>query len=199
MDAIFFMDGAEVAAWLDTHSATDGELVIGFYKVASSQRGVTYQQALDEALCRGWIDGVRKRLNATSYTIRFTPRKPGSIWSAVNIARAEELRAHGRMRPSGLAAFEGRDMRRAGLYSFENEQRDLAPDYVERFQHESAAWAWFQAQPPSYRRVASWWVMSGKREATRERRLNTLINRSGEGQRISEAPSSQRGDRDSIP
>ena len=192
MEPLFFASGAEVAAWLETHGATATELQVGFYKTGATQSGVTYQQALDEALCYGWIDGVRKGLDSDRYTIRFTPRKKSSIWSAVNIARAEELRALGRLRPAGLAAFEGRDPRKSSLYSYEPGARDLSEDFAAQFQLQAAAWAYFQVQPPSYRRAASWWVMSAKQEATRARRLAKLIQCSSDGQRLPETLSPQR-------
>lgn len=195
MEPIFFASGAEVAAWLEAHSGSARELLVGFYKKGAPQTGVTYQDALDAALCCGWIDGVRKGLDVGRYTIRFTPRKRGSIWSAVNIARAEELRALGRMRPAGLAAFEGRDPRQAGLYSYEQGERELSAEYASQFQTTPAAWAYFQDQPPSYRRAASWWVMSAKQETTRARRLAKLIQCSADGKRLAEViPPRQRED-----
>ncbi|HEU0026134.1 MAG TPA: YdeI/OmpD-associated family protein [Ktedonobacterales bacterium] len=187
MEPIFFASGAEVRGWLEAHGGAAGEVLIGFYKKGAAQRGVTYQQALDEALCFGWIDGVRKGLDAERYSIRFTPRKKGSVWSAVNMARVEELRVLGRMRPAGLAAFEGRDPRKETQYSYEAAHRNLPDEYVARFQEHAGAWAYFQAQPPSYRRVASWWVISAKREETRARRLAKLIQVSSDSQRLPEA------------
>ena len=131
-------------------------------------------------------------MDGERYTIRFTPRKTGSVWSAVNIKRVEELRALGRVLPAGLAAFASRDLSRAGRYSYEQDKRELSADYAARFEEHGAAWAHFQAQPPSYRWVASWWVMSAKQEATRARRLEKLIQVSGDGQRLAEATSPRR-------
>ena len=156
---------------------------VGFHKVGTGKTGITYSQALDEALCFGWIDGVRRGGHAT-WSIRFTPRQKGSIWSAVNSKRIEELIAEGRVAPPGLAAYEGRDREKQKLYSFENREKGLAPDYEARFRADTKAWAWFESMPRSYRHPAIWWVMSAKREETRARRLATLIADSAAGRKI---------------
>ncbi len=144
---------------------------------------MTYPEALDAALCFGWIDGVRKSLGAASYTIRFTPRKPGSIWSAVNLRHVARLKAADSMHPSGLKVFEERDPARAKLYSYENRPKPLSPAYARTFKANRRAWAWFETQAPSYRRVAAWWVMNAKRETTQSRRLGVLIASSAKGTR----------------
>ncbi len=184
MDVTFFNSPSELREWLAQHHDTANAVMVGFYKKQSGNGGITYPEALDEALCFGWIDGVRKTLDGGSYTIRFTPRKPRSIWSAVNIKRVGELIALGRMQPAGLKAFEGRDAARSRLYSFENRPQVLEGEYEERLRANEQAWAFFQAQPPSYRRVAVWWVMSAKQEETRQRRLATLIADSEQGRRL---------------
>lgn len=184
MDARFFPSAVDLHAWLETNHAVERELLVGFYKKGLRRPSITYPQALDEALCFGWIDGVRKGVDATSYTIRFSPRKSKSIWSAVNIKRAGELVELARMRPAGLSAFEGRDPARANLYSFE--QRSVAFDDVleTTFRANAAAWLFFEAQPPGYRRTATWYVMSAQQESTRLRRLAGLIEISERGLRL---------------
>ena len=180
----FFATPAAWREWLRRHHATESELLVGFHKVGSGKPSITWKESVDEALCFGWIDGVRKRIDDKSYTIRFTPRKKRSIWSSINIRRANELIELGLMEASGLAAFRGRDESRAQQYSFENPPRDLPPEYETRFRAKKKAWAYFAAQPPGYRRVAIWYVVSAKKEETRERRLGTLIECSGRGERL---------------
>jgi len=159
-------------------------LLLGFHKKGSGQGGITYAEALDEALAFGWIDGVRKSLGAESYTIRFTPRRAGSIWSDVNTRRVGELAAMERMAPPGLAAFAARDEAKSRQYSHEQRSHGLDPAYETQLQANPTAWAFWQTQPPGYRRNASWWVMSAKREETRQKRLATLIEDSAAGKRI---------------
>jgi uncharacterized protein YdeI (YjbR/CyaY-like superfamily) len=159
-------------------------LVVRCYKVRAGDRGMTHPQAVDEALCFGWIDGIRRSLDGVSFTVRFTPRKPRSIWSRVNLARVKALAAEGRMAPSGRAAFEARDPRRTGIYSFERAALKLTPAFARRLRADAAAWAFFQSQPPWYRRVSTFWVMSAVKEATRLRRLATLIAYSAGGRSI---------------
>lgn len=157
---------------------------MGFYKKDSGKVGITYHEALDEALCFGWIDGVRKSVNALSYTNRFTPRKARSTWSLINTKRAKELKQLGRMHAAGLKALGTRTAKRSGIYSFENAPRKLASDLERIFQMNTQAWLFFQSQPPGYQRVACWWVMSAKREETRQRRLARLIKDSARGERL---------------
>jgi len=159
------------------HDKTD-ELIVGFYKKDSGKKSVTYPEALDEALCFGWIDGVRRRVDEDSYSIRFTPRKTKSTWSLVNTRRVNELIKLGRMHKTGLGVFKLRDPKRTGIYSFENAPRKLAPEYEKRFRGNRKAWAFFERQPPGYQRLATYWVMSAKQEETRLRRLNLLISNS---------------------
>lgn len=181
--AIFFKNQGEWRLWLERNHAAASEQWVGFHKVGTGKTGITYGQALDEALCFGWIDSVRRGGHAT-WSIRFTPRKKGSIWSAVNSKRIGELIAEGRVAPPGLAAYDGRDREKQQLYSYENRDKGLAPEYERRFRADKEAWAWFDSIPLSYRRPAVWWVMSAKQEATRERRLATLIADSAAGRKI---------------
>jgi uncharacterized protein YdeI (YjbR/CyaY-like superfamily) len=183
MDVRFFETPAEFRAWLDAHHDTATELWVGFHKKGTGRPSMTWPEAVDQALCFGWIDGIRKSVDESSYTNRFTPRKAKSTWSRVNIARVAELTRQGWMTPAGLRAFEARDEAKSG-YSFEQRPQELSPEYAGRFQQHGSAWAFFQAQPPGYRRTASFWVMSAKREETRLKRLATLIDDSEHGRRI---------------
>ncbi len=167
--------------WLAAHHASETELLVRLYKVHARDKGMTYSDALDEALCFGWIDGVRRGGDEETFTIRFTPRKPRSTWSAVNIKRVGELQAAGRMHPSGLAAFERRSTERSGIYAYENRQTKLSPEYGKKLRSNKRAWAFFEKQPPWYRRTSIYWVMSAKKEETREKRLTTLIEVSAKG------------------
>ncbi len=180
----FFRTPAALAKWFATHGARKTELWIGYYKKASGKGGVVYKQALDEALCVGWIDGVVNSIDDECYMQRFTPRTAKSIWSAVNIRKAKALIAEGRMKPAGLAAFERRSPERAGLYSFENRPQELPPEFIRRFKADTKAWAFFEAQPPGYRRTVTFLVISARQEATRARRLEHLIACSARGERI---------------
>lgn len=180
----FFRTPAEWRKWLERNHDTAREQVVGFHKAASGRKGITRSEALDEALCFGWIDGVAGSLGDHAWHIRFTPRQKRSVWSDVNMRRVEELRAEGRMAPAGLAAYERRDPKLQKRYSFENRQVGLDPACEARFRANKAAWAWFEAKPKSYRHPAIWWVMSAVKEATRERRLATLIADSEAGRTI---------------
>lgn len=183
-DAIVFETPAELRAWLVTHHATKRECWVMFFKAHTKRKGITYQEALDEALGVGWIDGLVKRIDDESYTRRFSPRKPRSIWSATNIKRAGELSKLGRMRAPGLAAFEGRDPRRANLYSYENKPREFEEPYAKIFRANRRAWTFFRSQPLGYQRTATWWVMSARQGATRTRRLAKLIEASEDSLRL---------------
>jgi uncharacterized protein YdeI (YjbR/CyaY-like superfamily) len=191
-----FRTAADWRAWLEKHHAAAKELVIRCWKTHASVQGLTYPAALDEALCQGWIDGVRRRLDENSFSVRFTPRRPNSIWSTVNIRRAEALEAAGRMRPAGRAAFAARTERRSAVYSYENRTGKLAKAYDRRLRSNRKAWAFFRAQPPYYRRTSTFWVMEAKREDTRVRRLEVLIACSAAGKPIpllAREPATRRG------
>lgn len=199
MEPLFFRAPEEFRAWLREHHDTEREALLGFYRKRSSVAGFTQAQAVDEALCYGWIDGHIKSLDENRYTARFTPRTPTSIWSAVNIRRAEQLIAEGRIEPPGLKTYRERDPRQAGKYSFEHEQQSLAEADEARFRENTAAWAFFQAQPPSYRRPAIWWVVSAKREDTRQKRLAALVQDSAEGRRLKHLTAPTRAQRTKTP
>jgi uncharacterized protein YdeI (YjbR/CyaY-like superfamily) len=179
----FFKTQADWRAWLDRNHDKANELVVGFHKVATGKPSIIHRQALDEALCFGWIDGVA-RGGDTSWSIRFTPRRKGSVWSDVNIARVGALTKLGLMHPAGLAAFEGRDPAKRKRYSSENRDTSLDPAYEKKFRANRKAWAHFESRPPSYRRPAIWWVMSAKKPETRQRRLAMLIADSEAGRKI---------------
>ena len=179
----FFESASEFRLWFARHGARASELLVGFRRKATG-RGLTYREALDEALAFGWIDGVRRRIDDTSYSIRFTPRRPGSIWSAVNVARAKELDQQGRMMPAGLHAFRSRDERDTRKYSYEHEPVALSPDLAARLRANAGAAAFFDEQPPGYRRIVTHWIMSAKKDETRQRRLAHLIDRSAARARI---------------
>jgi len=184
----FFATQGLFRVWLEKNHASAGELLIGFHKKDSGKKSITYAEALDEALCFGWIDGVRRRLDETSYTIRFTPRKPRSIWSLVNVGHVERLQKAGRMHASGTAAFAQRDPERTGIYSFENSPKELSREYEKEFRKHNGAWEYFQTYPPYLKKQVSYWVMSAKKEETRLSRLRRLIESSAKGERIGVLP-----------
>jgi uncharacterized protein YdeI (YjbR/CyaY-like superfamily) len=185
VELTFFATPTEFEAWLADHHRSESDLWVGFYKKDSGRPSITWPEAVDEALCVGWIDGVRKRIDDVTYAIRFTPRKPRSIWSAVNLKRVAELSAQRRMRPAGIEAFGRRTAHRSVIYSYEQKQDAELDARAERaFRAKAKAWKFFQAQPPSYKKTCIWWVISAKREETRQRRLDTLIDASARGQTI---------------
>lgn len=181
---LFFKSGVEYRAWLEKNHETAKELWIGFWKKSTGKPSLTWQECVDESLCFGWIDGIRKSIDDASYKQRVTPRRPTSIWSQINIRRVGELTAEGRMRPAGLNAFGKRDRTKA--YSFEQPREQVGLGRAEEaaFRKDRKAWAFFQAQPPGYRRISGWWVMSAKKEETRQRRLETLIRESASARRL---------------
>lgn len=183
----FFRTPAAFREWLDTKHDRATELVVGFYKKGSGKPSITWPESVDEALCYGWIDGVRRSLDEDSYSIRFTPRKATSIWSNVNIAKAEALLKAGRMMPAGRAAWERRDPARSGVYLFErSDVVAFDAEFERRFKRDRGAWKYFEAQPPGYRRLATHYVVSAKRPETRERRLAVLIGCSARGERLAQ-------------
>jgi uncharacterized protein YdeI (YjbR/CyaY-like superfamily) len=185
MQPVFFASPAEFRAWLEQHHAQAQELLVGYYKVGSGKPSMTWAQSVDEALCFGWIDGLRKRLDDQRYTIRFTPRKPRSTWSAVNVERVAVLTAEGRMRPAGLKAFQARAPDKTGIYAYEQRKTaKLEPGQVRAFKANQSAWAYFQAQPAWYQTAATWWVVSAKKKETQQRRLAQLIADSAAGRSI---------------
>jgi uncharacterized protein YdeI (YjbR/CyaY-like superfamily) len=181
-EPIFFESPAELRAWLEANHDTAPELFVGGWKKATGRAGVTWQEIVDEALCVGWIDSIRRGLPEGAWSQRLTPRRKGSNWSAVNVANVERLRAEGRMRPAGEAAFAARTEERTAVYSYE--QRRLArltPEQEASFRAKDAAWEWFQSQPASVRTAAVWWVASAKRPETRERRFASLVDEAAAG------------------
>jgi uncharacterized protein YdeI (YjbR/CyaY-like superfamily) len=188
----FFRSPAEFRKWLEKNHDRESELLVGFYKKSSGKRGITYEEALDQALCFGWIDGVRRSVDDERSTIRFTPRRQKSNWSLKNIRRVDELTELGRMAPPGIAAFERRDPSDAGTYSFEQANPRFDQRLERRFRRNRGAWRFWEAQPPGYRKAATWWVVSAKREETRLRRLQTLIEDSANGRRLAQVTSPTR-------
>jgi uncharacterized protein YdeI (YjbR/CyaY-like superfamily) len=180
----FFRTPVAFRAWLEANHERANELLVGFHKKGSGRPSITWPESVDEALCYGWIDGVRRSIDESSYSIRFTPRKPRSIWSNVNVAKVESLIRQGRMMPSGLAAYALRDPERSGIYAFERETASFDDEGEQLFRSDRLAWSFFQLQPPSYRRVATYWVTSAKRAETRARRLASLIECSSRGKRL---------------
>lgn len=184
----FFATPEQFRAWLEKNHSTADELEVGFHKKGSGKKSITYAQALDEALCYGWIDGVRRRLDETSYQQRFTPRRSRSIWSLVNVKHVERLKKEGRMRPAGIAAYEQRDPKRTGIYAFENAPREISEEYEREFRKVKGAWEYFQTYPPYLKKTVSYWVMSAKKEETRAARLQRLIESCARGERIGTLP-----------
>jgi uncharacterized protein YdeI (YjbR/CyaY-like superfamily) len=181
--ARFFASPEEWRAWLDEHHQSETEVLVGYRKRGTGRPSLTWPESVDEALCFGWIDGVRRRIDDERYSIRFTPRQARSRWSKVNVERVAELEAAGRMRPAGVAAFEART--EEGTYSYEQHRKAALDEERERrLRDDEAAWAFFSAQPPWYRRAAIHWVMSAKRDATRDRRLSQLVEDSANGRTV---------------
>ena len=184
MAPTYFTSQQDFRNWLLKYHDKEDELLVGFYKVDSGIPSLNWPHSVDQALCFGWIDGIRKSIDAESYCIRFTPRKPKSTWSAINIRKVEELNKLGLMHPAGLAAFEKRIEHKSEIYSYENKPERLSDDYEIMFKSHAKAWEFFKLQPPSYQRTAFFWVMSAKQELTRQKRLNELIADSEAGLKI---------------
>lgn len=184
-EILFFPKPEDFRKWLKAHHGNTSELWVGFYKKGSGRPSITWPESVDEALCVGWIDGLRKTIDAQSYKIRFTPRKKTSDWSAVNIRRVPELTKLGRMRPAGLKAFELRKEEKSGIYAYENRKSAVLGEAAEkRFRARRKAWDFFQRQPAGYRKLATWWVISAKGEETKKKRLERLISESEAGRRV---------------
>jgi uncharacterized protein YdeI (YjbR/CyaY-like superfamily) len=180
----FFKTPADFRSWLEQHHARADALLVGFYKKESGKPSITWPESVDEALCFGWIDGIRRRIDDIRYSIRFTPRRRGSIWSNVNTKRVAELIKDKRMRPAGVKAFEARDPKKTGIYSFERETATLPAEFEKAFRANTKAWKFWEAQPPGYRRLAAYFVTSAKQDETRRRRLDVLIRDSAQGLRL---------------
>jgi uncharacterized protein YdeI (YjbR/CyaY-like superfamily) len=185
LNPLFFAKSSEFHAWLEKHHDKTQEIWVGFHKIVSGKPSITWPESVDEALCFGWIDGVRKSVSDTSYTIRFTKRTTRSVWSAVNIKRAEELIDLGRMQPAGLKVFEQRTDERSAIYSYEQRQSArLSGAFEKQFRANKKAWDFFRAQAPLYQRVAAFWVVSAKKDETKLKRLAKLIEDSENGRTI---------------
>ena len=184
LEPVFFANQAAFRQWLRRHHQTAAEVWVGYYKKAAGHPSVTYHESLDEALCVGWIDGIRKSIDAERFMQRFTPRRRGSNWSLVNVRKVKDLIAAGRMQPAGLAAYEAREAKKTGVYSFENQPAGFTPALEAVFRKHATAWHFWEAQPPGYRKTMMWYVMSAKRDETRAQRLDRLIVHCAAGQRI---------------
>ena len=181
---VYFDSPAAFRRWLARNHATAKELWVGFHKKGTGRPSLTWPQSVDEALCFGWIDGIRKRVDGERYTIRFTPRKPTSVWSAINIARVKALTKQRLMQPAGLAAFAKRDEKKSAIYSYENRPQALSPEYEKELRKNARAAAFFDALPPAFRKLMVFYVMSAKKEETRQKRLARLIASSAAGRRL---------------
>ena len=186
MTPTFFTSPSALRKWFQKNHNRETELLIGFYKVESGKPSITWSQSVDEALCFGWIDGIRRSIDKDSYTIRFTPRKPKSIWSAINIKKIDALTKLGLIQPAGQAAYEKREEKKSKIYTYENAPviYELTRDFEKQLKADKNAWKFFQSQPPHYKRNAIYWVMSAKQEATRKNRLLTLIKDSSASRKI---------------
>ena len=185
MDAQFFATAADLRAWFEKHHGTAPELFVGYWKKGTGGTGVSHTEAIEQALCFGWIDSIARRIDEQRYQVRFTPRRRGSVWSAINIAKIAELTGLGLMHPAGTRAFEQRKPEKSAVYSYEQaEDAGFDEDQAARLRADPAAWEWFARQTPSYRRSATHWVVSAKRPETRERRLAQLIVDSAAGRRV---------------
>jgi uncharacterized protein YdeI (YjbR/CyaY-like superfamily) len=180
----YFTSPSDFRRWLEKNHATRQKLWVGYHKKNSRQPSMTWPESVDEALCFGWIDGIRKCVDDLRYTIRFTPRRRGSIWSAVNIKRARELSDKGLMEPAGMATFNARKENKSSIYSYEQRSANLDVPYEKELKQNKAAWDFFYAQPPSYRKAVGWWIVSAKQEATRIKRLERLMRESARGKRL---------------
>ena len=184
MTPTYFATQLDFREWLEKNHDKQTELVVGFYKVDSGKPSITWPESVDQALCFGWIDGIRKSIDSKSYCIRFTPRKPKSIWSAINIRKVEQMNKLGLMHPEGLAAFERRNEQKSIIYSYENRPQTLRGEDEILLKSNPKACEFFQSQPPSYQKTAIYWVVSAKQEMTRQKRLSELIADSEKGLKI---------------
>src|SRR5438876_9173089 len=184
MKITYFRSPTDLRKWFAKHYAAEQELWAGYYKKGSGKPSITWPESVDEALCVGWIDGIRKSVDEERYTVRFAPRNRSSTWSAVNIKRARELKRQGLRQASGLEAFKARRENKSGIYSYEQRSAELSEPYITQLKKNKAAWKFFESQPPGYRKQMNWWIVSAKTEETRLKRLEKLIDESGAGRRI---------------
>lgn len=184
MKLLFFSTQGAFRRWLEESHETETEIIVGYYNVKSGRGGMTWEQSVDQALCFGWIDGVRRKVDEESYCNRFTPRRANSNWSAVNIAKVAELTAKGLMKPAGIAAFEKRRAEKSAVYAYENELKKFSDEFEKRFKANEMSWKFFEAQANWYKKQMINWVMTAKQEATREKRLEKLIAESANEKRV---------------
>ena len=184
MEPIFFPSQAEFREWLEKNHETEAELIVGYYKVKTGKPSMTWSESVDQALCFGWIDGIGRSLGDESHTVRFTPRRPKSIWSSINIAKIEKLIKEGLMKPAGIAAFAKRDEKRSSIYSHESKPKELSLEFEKLFKEDANAWEFFNKQAPSYIRTCVFLIMTAKQEKTKLSRLEKLISASREGKRV---------------
>jgi len=184
MKPIYFKDQSEFRKWLDQHHKTETEILVGFYKKGSGKQNMTWSQSVDQALCYGWIDGIRKSIDEQSYCIRFTPRRPTSIWSSVNIRKIDELTKQGLMQTGGIEAFKKRKEEKSEIYSFEDDAKKLTSDLEHKFKLNKKAWDFFTSQTPSYTKTVIHWIMSAKQESTQLARLEKVVAESENHQRL---------------
>jgi uncharacterized protein YdeI (YjbR/CyaY-like superfamily) len=184
MKPLFFENVTAFREWLKLNGKKETELLVGYYKVSTGKPSMNWSESVDQALCFGWIDGVRRSIDEASYCIRFTPRKPNSNWSAVNIRKMEELISSGQMTPAGLNLFGQRKESKSEVYSYENRTEAFPPKIEERFHQNKKAWEFFTKQAPSYRKTVIYWIMSSKQEATLEKRFAQLVSECEEGKRL---------------
>jgi uncharacterized protein YdeI (YjbR/CyaY-like superfamily) len=192
----FFKSASAFRRWLEAHHDSATELVVGFHRVETGKPSMTWTESVREALCFGWIDGLVKRIDDTSYSRRFTPRKPSSIWSAVNVKHVESLIAEGRMTPAGLAAFAALRENRSGVYSFEQRSVELSEPFASTLRADDGAWTFWETLPASYRKAVAWWVVSAKQEVTRHKRCATLVSHCAKRERIPQFTSRPRSSTD---
>lgn len=181
---VFFKNAAEFREWLEGHYKTEKEIIVGYYKTKTGKPSMSWSESVDQALCFGWIDGIRRSIDEESYCIRFTPRNPQSIWSAVNVRKVGDLTAKGLMKPEGLEIFNKRNQEKTAVYSFENRPKNLPEELEKEFKKSSMAWKFFNEQAPYYCRTAIFWILSAKTEKTQRARLTKLIEASGDGRRL---------------
>lgn len=184
MKAKFFSNQYDFRQWLEENHSNETELLVGFYRIETKKPSITWPQSVDQALCFGWIDGVRNKIDSESYSVRFTPRRPTSIWSAINIQKIEDLTKQGLMQEAGFEAFAKRQEHKSKIYAYEKEPALLDATFEKQFQENNQAWTFFQSQAPSYKKVAIHWVMSAKQEVTKISRMQKLINESEAGRRV---------------
>lgn len=184
MEPVFFKDKNEFRKWLNKNHDKEKEILVGYYKKGTGKENMTWSESVDVALCFGWIDGIRKSIDAESYFNRFTPRRPGSNWSTINIKKVEALTRQGLMHPAGIAAFNKRKGSKSGVYSYENEPVQLPTEMEKLFKQHKGAWSFYKNQAPSYKKIICRWILDGKQEATRFRRLNKVISASADGIKI---------------